>query len=77
MSQQPRHNDSASLRTADASQQDKSLPKSIVLVGLMGAGKTSLGSKLARHMSRPFVDSDAEIERATNACILDITGGFR
>ena len=72
MSQQPRHNDSASLRTADASRQDKSHPKSIVLVGLMGAGKTSLGSKLARHMGRPFMDSDAEIERATNVRIRDI-----
>ena len=72
MSQKPRHNDSVSLRTADASRQDKSHPKSIVLVGLMGAGKTSLGSKLARHMGRSFMDSDAEIERATNVRIRDI-----
>lgn len=72
MSQHPHQNDSASSRTADRSQHDKSYHKSVVLVGLMGAGKTSLGSKLARHMGRPFIDSDAEIERVTNVRIRDI-----
>lgn len=72
MSQHPRHNDPASLNTADESQHVKLYPKSIVLVGLMGAGKTSLGSKLARHMGRPFIDSDAEIERVENVRIRDI-----
>ena len=72
MSQHPHQNDSASSRTADRSQHDKSYHKSVVLVGLMGAGKTSLGSKLARHMGRPFIDSDTEIERVTNVRIRDI-----
>jgi shikimate kinase len=72
MSQHPHQNASASSRTADRSKHDKSYHKSVVLVGLMGAGKTSLGSKLARHMGRPFIDSDKEIERVTNVRICDI-----
>lgn len=39
--------------------------KSIVLVGLMGAGKTSVGRRLAEMLSAPFWDSDAEIEAAS------------
>mgnify|MGYP001971788610 CR=1 FL=1 len=46
--------------------------RTIVLVGLMGAGKTALGNKLARQMGRPFIDSDVEIERSTDMKIRDI-----
>jgi shikimate kinase len=38
--------------------------KHIILVGMMGVGKSSLGSRLAKKMQCPFVDSDMEIERA-------------
>src|SRR5688500_15747526 len=38
--------------------------RSIVLVGLMGAGKSTVGKRLARRLGLPFVDSDEEIERA-------------
>jgi shikimate kinase len=38
--------------------------RSIVLVGLMGAGKTSIGKRLAQRLGLPFVDADHEIERA-------------
>ena len=38
--------------------------KPIVLVGLMGAGKTSIGRKLAERMRVPFVDADQELEKA-------------
>ena len=37
---------------------------SIVLVGLMGVGKSTVGRRLARRLGLPFVDSDEEIERA-------------
>ncbi|PZO67881.1 MAG: shikimate kinase [Paracoccus denitrificans] len=45
---------------------------SIVLVGMMGAGKTAVGSELARILGLPFADSDAEIERAAAMKITEI-----
>lgn len=36
----------------------------IILVGMMGVGKSSLGRRLAKRLALPFVDSDVEIERA-------------
>ncbi|MCQ8240370.1 3-dehydroquinate synthase [Rhizosaccharibacter radicis] len=44
----------------------------VVLVGLMGAGKTTVGRRLAALLDRPFVDADAEIERAAGIGIADI-----
>ncbi len=46
--------------------------RSIVLVGLMGAGKTTVGRRLARRLGLPFVDADAEIERAAGKTIPEI-----
>ena len=46
--------------------------RSIVLVGLMGAGKSSVGRILAERLGLPFVDADAEIERAAGSSIEDI-----
>lgn len=40
---------------------------SLVLIGLRGAGKTTVGRALARRLGRPFVDLDAEVERRTGA----------
>lgn len=56
--------------------------QNIFLVGLMGAGKTSVGRMLAKRMNKDFYDADAEIERATGVkipVIFDIEGesGFR
>ena len=48
------------------------LEKSIVLVGLMGAGKTTIGRRLAKRLGVPFVDADAEIEKAAGCSIKDI-----
>jgi len=47
-------------------------PRSLVLVGMMGAGKSSIGRKLAQRLNLPFVDADAEIERAAGMSISDI-----
>ena len=44
----------------------------IALVGLMGAGKTSVGRRLSQHYALPFYDSDDEIEKAAGLCISDI-----
>lgn len=46
--------------------------KHIVLVGLMGAGKTSVGRQLAAQMKRPFVDTDLEAEYSAGLRISDI-----
>lgn len=46
--------------------------KPIVMVGLMGAGKTSVGRALARRLGVPFVDSDKEIEAAAGCSVVDI-----
>ena len=47
-------------------------PRSIVLVGIMGAGKTTMGRRLAAHLGLPFVDADTEIELAAGMSIPDI-----
>ena len=44
----------------------------IVLVGLMGVGKSTVGRRLARRLGMPFVDSDDEIETAARRSIADI-----
>jgi shikimate kinase len=46
--------------------------RSVVLVGLMGAGKTSIGRRLAEILGLPFVDADQEIEAAAGKSIPDI-----
>jgi shikimate kinase len=48
----------------------------IVLVGLMGAGKTSLGKRLSKFYDLPFIDSDAEIEKAAGCSIAEIFARF-
>jgi shikimate kinase len=48
------------------------LHKTIVLVGMMGAGKTAVGKALAQRLSAPFLDSDGEIERAAAMTIPEI-----
>ena len=58
------------------------IPGNIFLVGLMGAGKTTVGRRLARRLGKTFYDCDEEIERATGVkipVIFDIEGeaGFR
>ncbi|GAB5467134.1 MAG: shikimate kinase [Rhodospirillales bacterium] len=46
--------------------------RSLVLVGLMGAGKTCVGRKLASRLRLPFVDADVEIEAAAGCTIAEI-----
>lgn len=58
------------------SEQLKPFPKTIVLVGMMGAGKSSVGRRLATRLDLPFVDADAEIEAAAGCSIADIFGFY-
>ena len=44
----------------------------IVLVGLMGAGKSCIGRRVAQRLSIPFVDADAEVETAAGCSVADI-----
>jgi shikimate kinase len=46
--------------------------RSIVLVGMMGVGKSSVGRRLAARLSIPFVDADSEIEKAAGMTIPEI-----
>lgn len=48
------------------------LNKTVVLVGMMGAGKTAVGKALAADLAVPFLDSDAEIVSAANMSIAEI-----
>lgn len=45
------------------------LTRTIVLVGLMGAGKSSVGKRLAQRLHVPFIDADTEIESAAGCSI--------
>jgi shikimate kinase / 3-dehydroquinate synthase len=50
--------------------------RSVVLVGMMGAGKTSVGKRLAAKLGLPFVDADAEIEAGAQLTISEIFEKF-
>ena len=47
------------------------LPRTVALVGLMGAGKSAIGKRLAIRLGLPFVDADDEIERAAGCSIAE------
>ncbi|OIR09734.1 3-dehydroquinate synthase [mine drainage metagenome] len=62
--------------------QNKRLSGNIILVGMMGAGKTTVGKLLAKQLGKTFIDSDEEIQRRTGVTIphiFDVEGeaGFR
>jgi shikimate kinase len=46
--------------------------RSVVLVGMMGAGKSTIGRRLAARLAIPFIDADAEIERAAGQTVREI-----
>jgi shikimate kinase len=67
---------------ANSGQADLAMPKNIFLVGMMGAGKTSVGRALAKRLNKIFYDSDHVIEERTGVkipLIFEIEGepGFR
>ena len=51
-------------------------PRTIALVGLMGAGKSAIGKRLAQRLGLPFVDADEEIERAAGCSIAEFFERF-
>ena len=69
-------------RTSTGAARSERAAANIFLVGLMGAGKTSIGRLLARRLGKSFIDTDQEIERSTGVkipVIFEIEGeaGFR
>lgn len=50
----------------------RKLKKTVVLIGMMGAGKTAVGTALSRLVAAPFMDSDEEIVRAANMSVAEI-----
>ncbi|HWM60831.1 MAG TPA: shikimate kinase, partial [Rhizomicrobium sp.] len=48
------------------------LTKTVALVGMMGAGKTSIGKRLAARLDVPFADADQEIEAAAGMTVAEI-----
>jgi shikimate kinase len=53
-----------------------SVPRTVALVGLMGAGKSAIGKRLALRLGLPFVDADDEIERAAGCSIAEFFERF-
>lgn len=60
--------------TADAGKDSEQydLKKTVVMVGMMGAGKTAVGRALAQKLGVAFLDSDAELEAAANRSVPEI-----
>jgi shikimate kinase len=55
-----------------AERTNSALRCTVAMVGMMGSGKTAVGSEVARRLDVPFIDSDHEIEKAANATISEI-----
>jgi len=73
---------SATIKNMGIATEEKRLSGNIILVGMMGAGKTTVGKLLAKQLGKTFIDSDEEIQRRTGVTIphiFDIEGeaGFR
>lgn len=56
----------------DARELKRKLDRPVALVGMMGAGKTTVGRRLARKLDLPFLDADAEIEKAAGRSVTEI-----
>lgn len=60
----------------DKSKMNIQTDKIILLVGLMGSGKTSVGKRLAQKLGLPFIDGDQEVEKAAGLSLIDILKCF-
>lgn len=59
-------------KKSDPTMDERLQSRTIVLVGLMGAGKTTIGRRLAKTLHMVFVDADTEIEAAAGCSVNDI-----
>lgn len=78
LSTRPVPSESTSCRTESESAAKPApvLSRPLVLVGLMGAGKSSIGRRLAQRLGVPFTDADTEIEKAAGRTIPEIFDAF-
>ncbi|MEQ1542937.1 MAG: shikimate kinase [Novosphingobium sp.] len=68
--------DDTTLTSAEIEALARRIDRPVVLVGMMGVGKSSVGRKLASLLHVPFVDADEEIERAAQMTIPEIFDQF-
>lgn len=68
--------DDASLTAAEIGALAGRIDRPVVLVGMMGTGKTSVGKRLAAILDCPFVDADEEIEKAAQMTIAEIFASY-
>ncbi len=68
--------DESTLSSAEIEALARRIDRPVVLVGLMGVGKSSIGRKLANLLHMPFVDADDEIESAAQMSIAEIFAQF-
>lgn len=68
--------DDSTLSPAEIEALARRIDRPVVLVGMMGVGKTSIGRKLSAVLHVPFVDADEEIEQAAQMTISDIFAQF-
>jgi shikimate kinase len=68
--------DESTLSSVEIEALARRIDRPVVLVGLMGVGKSSIGRKLASLLHIPFVDADDEIERAAQMTIAEIFEQF-
>ena len=50
---------------------DAKIKKTIMIIGMMGSGKSSIGRRIAAHYNLPFIDSDKEVEKAAYCSVKD------
>ncbi len=70
------HSGPAGLAAAEIARIGRRINRPIVLVGMMGVGKTTVGRRLAAMLELPFVDADEEIEKAAQMPIPEIFAQF-
>lgn len=68
--------DDSTLSAAEIEALARRIDRPVVLVGMMGVGKTSIGRKLSALLHVPFVDADEEIEQAAQMTISEIFAQF-
>lgn len=61
---------------SDRAHPHEAIDRPLVLVGLMGAGKSTVGRRLAHRLHLPFADSDHEIEEAAGLTIAEMFGRY-
>ena len=64
-------NDGVTAGTAASNAPRPGPNRTVALIGLMGAGKSAVGKRLAKRLARAFTDADQEIERAAGCSIAD------